>query len=688
MKPWIIDAKDIEMETDVRDFQSNLLHTTAASERYLASDNTSELLVVGPKGTGKTLLLKAKRIRTASQGISCLPENALVDKPIGAPPIFSQRDITSIMEKAEYWVQVWIATIIIAVMKSRKMTLEKGLESEKLQEIYSSELYHSACDIFGLLISISRKEYFNLLLDLKNVLVPSFRNIHSATYLFIDNIDEYFESHLGMDGKNNPLAGVLEKSFWYHSQLGLANAARQIHGVNSHVKVCASIRKEVAQLMIDEALGLQQLGGTCDISYGRADLEDILRRNILAEGEENVFNVQYIYERFVGSNSTNLIHMATAESEPFEDYMIRHSLWRPRDLAVIGRGISAITKDRRSPTNVRESVNRSTLIIARSYFAECKPHLKDFDENLLLPLISSNVLTFDDLKEISVEYDKQYAHNYGANGEKSCHVFCQLYKIGLLGYLNSSTNPEDYEQCFLLPGEGPPNTEGIIPDSPMYLIHPVLDSLIASLNSAYLRQMNTLNIIGRGRKWRNENDFRFVLKGDVVKFSEIMNDPDLSAWFPEAFQAMVTEAAKALAYSKVEGGDSVFLIDRNPVNVIRAAREICANLQRSPCNKKLRFGGSHGLVIVDNGGSGRAMRSAARIEPFAKSGTILVDHNFYESMAEFDIATKFVEANEVTHEHIPRVDGKFDVGKNETDLQTLVKLFEFDCGKSFEDETQ
>jgi hypothetical protein len=81
MRPWTIDADDIQV---AEDFDTSLLHPTNWIDDFLAHGRDEKFIVTGTKGFGKTLLLKAKRVvYQQSKNIICLPENSLLDKPIG-----------------------------------------------------------------------------------------------------------------------------------------------------------------------------------------------------------------------------------------------------------------------------------------------------------------------------------------------------------------------------------------------------------------------------------------------------------------------------------------------------------------------------------------------------------------------------------------------------------------------------
>jgi hypothetical protein len=59
MRAWTVDADDIRV---AEDFDDALLHQTPEIGSFLNLDRDDKFIVIGTKGFGKTLLLKAKRI--------------------------------------------------------------------------------------------------------------------------------------------------------------------------------------------------------------------------------------------------------------------------------------------------------------------------------------------------------------------------------------------------------------------------------------------------------------------------------------------------------------------------------------------------------------------------------------------------------------------------------------------------
>src|SRR6266852_4401847 len=81
MRAWTVDADDIRV---AEDFDDALLHHTPEIDTFLNLDRDDKFIVIGTKGFGKTLLLKAKRILYQREGrAACLPTGTLLDKPIG-----------------------------------------------------------------------------------------------------------------------------------------------------------------------------------------------------------------------------------------------------------------------------------------------------------------------------------------------------------------------------------------------------------------------------------------------------------------------------------------------------------------------------------------------------------------------------------------------------------------------------
>src|ERR1041385_2421690 len=114
MRAWTVDADDIRV---AEDFDDSLLHRTPEIEAFLGSDRDDKFIVIGTKGFGKTLLLKAKRILYQREGrAACLPTGALLDKPIG-DKIFSRELLAFFVVSPLPWSKIWLTAISLSILK-------------------------------------------------------------------------------------------------------------------------------------------------------------------------------------------------------------------------------------------------------------------------------------------------------------------------------------------------------------------------------------------------------------------------------------------------------------------------------------------------------------------------------------------------------------------------------------------
>ena len=300
MKPWVVDAKDIEPE-DLDQFHGQLLHLNSQIADFLDPSSTEEMLIIAPKGFGKTLLLKAKRQSMRQRYGTMLPERALVDKPSANPDLMSHREYGAVRETEAYWKALWSIALTLAVEKHLGVCPPL---SGPLEKVVRNDNLRSACDLFTNLLALPRDAYFAAFKDYVAHLLPVFRRIHSSIAMYVDNIDEYFEDFLAADLVDSEEQRAIYRSYWHFAQVGIALAARDLHAINNHVKIFASIRKEVFQRsFLGNPLGLQLAGSALDLHYVAEDLVEIIRKNIDAERKRNLVDpaAKDPWERFLGA---------------------------------------------------------------------------------------------------------------------------------------------------------------------------------------------------------------------------------------------------------------------------------------------------------------------------------------------------------------------------------------------------
>ena len=100
-----------------RRFRRSLLHRTPEIDCFLNLDRDDKFIVIGTKGFGKTLLLKAKRILYQRDGrAACLPVGNLLDKPIG-DKVFGKEALAFFAASSLPWSKLWLTAIAVATLK-------------------------------------------------------------------------------------------------------------------------------------------------------------------------------------------------------------------------------------------------------------------------------------------------------------------------------------------------------------------------------------------------------------------------------------------------------------------------------------------------------------------------------------------------------------------------------------------
>ena len=381
---------------------------------------------------------------------------------------------------------------------------------------------------------------------------------------------------------------MLEPSYWYHAQLGLVSAIYLMRAQNPHAKIYAAIRIEAFNALRDRVPNaINLLSQISVIHYDRDALLAIFRRNIELERARNLAmpDAKDPFERLLGPDSRALRHHFTGVVEPVEDFLWRHTLARPRDLMLIGERLAQHPARQRDPDTVRRTVLGAAREICRLYFAETAPHMIWFDESLLFSALRRNVLSREKLAAISEEYNRRaLGHVPSMDAGEYVHVFCDLYRAGLLGHVASDERDGRRRQIFptiAVDGHLTFKPHGVLPPSATYLIHPVLASHLQQVTPDFVRNVDTRNLIAPGAAWRDDNGMRIVAQGDVHGYSLLMANSGAAQAFSTFFRRLVNEACIHLEFASVARGDDVLIVDHSAYHVLRALRSIVSSLRGS-----------------------------------------------------------------------------------------------------------
>ena len=154
MRAWTVDADDIRV---AEDFDESLLHRTPEIDGFLLSDRDDKFIVIGTKGFGKTLLLKAKRILYQREGrATCLPAGVLLDKPIG-DKIFSRELLAFFVVSPLPWSKIWLTAIALATLKQTDALRDLKVGPALASLVADTEL-RSVIDHFVRLLDFSPRD--------------------------------------------------------------------------------------------------------------------------------------------------------------------------------------------------------------------------------------------------------------------------------------------------------------------------------------------------------------------------------------------------------------------------------------------------------------------------------------------------------------------------------------------------
>jgi class 3 adenylate cyclase len=641
MRAWTVDADDIRV---AEDFDESLLHRTPEIDGFLTPGRDDKFIVIGTKGFGKTLLLKAKRILYQREGHAiCLPSGNLLDKPIG-DKIFSRESIAFFAASPLPWSKVWLAAIAVAVLKHAGAA--GGLKvNARLSGLIGDPQLHSVIDHFVRLLDFTPSELQRIATDTDGHLVPRLRALSSPLTIFIDGIDEYFNKHLEDPSINASVTGELSPEVWYFAQLGLVEVAYQMRRINHHLKVFAAIRKEAyARLPQRTAMSQQYRGSAVDIVYSPESLREIFVNNIrLVKADRMVLPARARtnpLEAFLGR--TSVTDTYTREEEDAFEYVCRHTLLRPRDLMTIGDRLAALRPDeRRNEHRLKEAVNQAATEIAHEYLAEIAPYVGDLELERLFHRLPGHILTRSEAEEIFND------HSAGASeGERVLHA---LYRVGLLGYVQHDLVRGEWRQRFLRPGEATLEPNGVLPRATHYLIHPVLSDVIGRINPAFLQRIDRSNIVGYERSWHEPGNVDraecvrpcCVLKADVHGFGSLMR-AGTDAPVRKALEEAVTRWAPAAAIAATWAGDAALIADDDPVALAQTARHLMDDVYRAPGRPRLRIALHYGEVRTRVSDTdlrtiivgGEAILCASRVEQIVEPGQIWATEAFRQQFLQ------------------------------------------------------
>ncbi len=480
IEPWILDASNITK--DITNPTSSL-HINSSVSAFLYNDNKK--FISATKGFGKTYLLKLKSvaIRNSKSGAIFIPKNELVDR-IGSMSMPSlSHEVYNQYNSAEIHELLWRYTFILTIIRNSENLFEQIVTNRVLK--YPKDLFYEHIDY-----PVMQDVYIALLRDynlFKNMRTGDYmgqfetilRNSLETFYLFIDNVDEFYDS----------MGFIYNDDIWYSAQISLLRAVVKLTSQCSHIHIYGTIRKKALNKLEqdNDTLYAQYLDSIVNIHYSSSDLESIFVNNIKNENKEKIKNQAHLnyakttsdyMKAFIGFKEiTNNFQIEQKKEELFS-YIYRHTFGRPRDLMRMGKAISEIKVSDRDETTIRKVINANARKNGKQYINEIKKFtFIDFEK--VYRSIEKNILKPEDTKRICCGYND--IENQKCNECEKTHLFCTLYTHGLIGIEALDINNHQCTIEFKTAGyQLSYHISHSLPESSRYFIHPCLSEIIES----------------------------------------------------------------------------------------------------------------------------------------------------------------------------------------------------------------
>lgn len=467
---WSVDADNIKQD----DFKSSeierfIIRTNEINAFLEPGSESGKYFIVGPKGLGKTLLLKLKSLQLKEKSYQVLPQNQLCEKLDEVTEQFSYEDIHD-LETERMWKNIWEMCLCCWIIKSFELELPDEI-NEILKDAKSLSL------ILRIFLKIGTKNIEKLYKKYTNTrLRPIVDDLQdhgvNQLALFIDNIDEALTPHVGESLRTSitqeDTSYLLSKDLWIYAQTSILKVAKRLMLHNSHLKIFVSIRSEAYnQITSMEKLQIDDL--CIQLRYTKNQIKEIFIKNIRETRPERLSNPsdKDHIKRFIGFSSYQHHFVKDDKDNPVNedifDCIYRHTFGRPREIVRMGQEIFNLDVELRTVEKIHETINTVSVDLFKQFTYEIIPY---FDMDLFKEFCRE--VTVNVIKPSTAE--KVLA--YFANKKETADIFSYYWNLGLLGISRqASMNIEKYIQHFRPVGQYSLSYEKI-PANTFYLLHP------------------------------------------------------------------------------------------------------------------------------------------------------------------------------------------------------------------------
>jgi hypothetical protein len=462
---WATDANQI----DIGDLEKILFHNDMV-DGFL--NGRHRHFISATKGFGKTLLLTYKRhlLTRSSAARGQLPTMV----PEGKPYLDFMSEMRLLSSRYEEPLadvsttkRVWSASLRIAAISHQSAVIDESEAAEldpfpnRIQRWLRGAKIQPTV-VFKELTTLGVSELNRLIDRTENFLDHKMRQIHEGMCFFVDKVDQALR-HLSQDA-------------WIAVQAGLIEAAWETMNANSHLKIYASIRQE-AFSSYQSDIKANLFAATTSLHYSEAELHALLDR--LAQCYEGCPT----FADFLGLNVVR--HGRRPAPEDGFQYVLRHSCGRPRDLVAIASAVSS-KRSTLNESGLREIVQQTCSdVVISNLFDEVRIFLNCLGERearlKFLATLPGNILQKSEAIRVCEDFnglEPGTLQQFGEDSSDIFHPFRDLYFVGLLGVVQRDPETGETIQRFRSPHDPLASPTSELPETPVYLIHPALDTFI------------------------------------------------------------------------------------------------------------------------------------------------------------------------------------------------------------------
>ena len=497
MNAWNTDADAIQIST--QGWQNLIVANEEIKDFLSVGQGDRKFFIVAPKGFGKTLLLKAKsqkyRESNVGSGYTFIPQTQLCEKMTKATANFTTQELNQ-YKNLDIWEEIWKLSLLILIIRNVK---ELSLPAPLSQLIGKANTLSNILEI----ILQNRNDLYLFLKLVPSELRPQVQQLHHQVAVFIDNVDEAFDAHVGDSYRDHhdhfTDRETLSPSVWINAQLGLIQAVKDICLPNKHIKIFVALRSE-AYDRNQKATDYQNRTYTTKLDYSKNTLEDIFKTNILQTSPMRLSNPEEdnLFEKFLGIQYLPHVSVKYSSGEPIQEhifnYIYRHTFTRPREIVGMGHALSKLSNNERTLSKIRQRVNEESYRLLNQYKKELIPYFRRDVYQAFCQEVSSNVFSYREALRIEKKIKTEYGYD---------NLIENLYKIGLLGCVERGVYKDGYRQRFLKVANY--SLESMIPQtSEFYLVHPSMDIDLGRAKGE--RIYNSYNIIGYDLPFHKDHD--------------------------------------------------------------------------------------------------------------------------------------------------------------------------------------